>query len=190
MLHKIFAKIICLCAISMLLSSCGMDNSVGGVTQFKTSSASATASTTRLEADLITGNTCTDPVTPGTIVTETVNFTINTTSSVSGTAKPLPIKITGWTVSYVPKNAGIPALDPLTAPASIIINPSGSATIAVPVTTDLQKVNLIIANPSLPCSLNIYQYDVLVTFDAVEVGMEGSKTITASLVMAMADRNN
>ena len=181
--------------MSMIISSCGSDESAGGnVTEFTTSYASASAATTRLEADLITGNTCTATGTPGTIVTESVDFTVTTTSTVKSTSvpavTPLPISITGYTVSYVPKNAGVPALAPSTGTTTVIITPSGSATISVPIITDLQKVNFISANPSLPCSLNIYQYDVSVIFNAAEVGISGSKTITANLVLAVADRNN
>lgn len=189
--NKIITKILLLASISILLFSCGSQQSAGGgVTEFKTSYLTATAATTRLEADLITGNTCSATAsTGGTIVTEAVDFTITATSTVT-TSTPLPVTITGYTVTFVPKNAGTPALTPLTGTTSQIINPSGVATISVPITTDLQKVNLISANTSLPCSLNIYQYDVYVTFSAVEVGINGSKSVTASLVMAMADRNN
>jgi hypothetical protein len=195
MFNTVLVKIILICSIGLTVASCGSDESAGGnVTEFTTSYASASASTTRLEADLITGNTCTAPVTPGTLLTETVDFTISTTSTVKATSvpavTPLPISITGYTVTYTPKNAGIPALSPTTGVTTVIINPSASATISVPISTDLQKLNLISANPSLPCSLNIYQYDVSVSFNAVEVGISGSKTITAALVLAIADRNN
>jgi len=189
---KIIAKILLLASICLMLFSCGSQESAGGgVTEFKTSRLSATAATTRLEADLITGNTCsaTGSSTGGTINTELVDFTITATSTAT-TSPTLPVAITGYTVTFVPKNAGIPALTPLTGTTSQIINPSGTATISVPITTDLQKINLIGANTSLPCSLNIYQYDVFVNFSAVEVGTDGSDSVTASLVMAIADRNN
>jgi hypothetical protein len=189
---KIFVKIILVSSISVLIASCGTDSSVGGVTEFKTSYATASASTTRLEADLITGNTCSvTGSTGGTIETESVDITIKATSSTKGSVASLPIEIMGWTVTFVPKNAGIPELPPLSATTSTYITPSSSVSIPVAITTDLQKLNLIIANPSLPCSLNLYQYDVYVRFTAREVGStEGSKLINASLVMALADRNN
>jgi len=189
---KIIAKILLAASICIMLFSCGSQESAGGgVTEFKTSRVTATAATTRLEADLITGNTCSAAgSTGGTIVTELVDFTITATSTAT-TSPTLPVAITGYTVTFVPKNAGIPALTPLTGTTSQIINPTGTTTISVPITTDLQKINLISANASLPCSLNIYQYDVFVTFNAVEVGVdESNKSVTASLVMAIADRNN
>jgi len=188
---KIIAKILLLASICIMLFSCGSQESAGGgVTEFKTSNVTATAATTRLEADLITGNTCSATgSTGGTIDTELVDFTITATSTATNST-PLPVSITGYTVTFVPKNAGIPALTPLTGTTSRIINPTSVTTISVPITTDLQKINLIAANNALPCSLNIYQYDVFVNFSAVEVGVSGDKSVTASLVMAMADRNN
>lgn len=191
MLRRKIAGLLAITAVLTTIAGCGGGDSLGGnVTQFKTSTATASAATPRLEADLITGNTCTAGVTSGgTIVTETVNFTISTVAS---TTKTLPLSITGYTVSFTPKNAGTPALGVLTSDYSVSsITPGSSVSIPVAVTTDLQKRDMILADGTLPCSLSIYQYDVTVRFHATEIGSgDGSKDIVAGMVMAMADRNN
>lgn len=190
-MQKIRFKMAVLLSLGYLLTSgCGGGENLGGnVGEFKTATVTAVSATPRLEADLINGNTCSATGSAGgTIETESVDFTITTKAT---TSNPLPLSITGYTVTYVPKNAGAPALAPLTSNFSTSgIIPGASLTIPVAVTTDLQKVDLITANPDFPCSLTILQYDVNVSFNVVEVGSgEGSKSVNAGFVMAIADRN-
>jgi len=190
-MQRIRLQIALLVSLScMSLAGCGGSDNVGGnVGEFKTSFVTAVSATPRLEADLINGNTCSATgSTGGTIETESVDFTIATTAT---TSNPLPLSITGYTVNYVPKNAGTPSLSPLTSNfSSSGIIPGNSVTIPVAVTTDLQKVDMITANPAFPCSLTINQYDVTVSFNVVEVGSgEGGKNVNASFVLAIADRN-
>lgn len=191
-MHKktIMKSLLTIALVTSFTACGGGDDLGGGLAEFKTVTATALPSTTRLEADLITGNTCTDTGTEGgTVSTESIDFNISTTAV---SANPLSISITGYTVSYVPKNAGVPPLTPITsAYGPVVITPGSSATISVPVITDLQKIDMIGANLSLPCSLSIYQYDVAVTFNAAEIGAgDSSKTIKGFTVMALADRNN
>ena len=173
------------------LAACGGGEGLGvNVTQFKTSRATAGSSTPRLEADLITGNTCTAGVpAEGTLTTESISFTVSTVAS---TSNPLPISITGYTVSFTPKNSGTPAMGDITSSYSVAnITPGQSVTIPVSVITDVRKLEMITADSTLPCSLTIYQYDVTVKFHAAEVGSgDSSKDIVAGMVLAVADRNN
>lgn len=191
MYNKLIRAALLSVAIMASVTGCGSGSDIGGGTsEFKTVIATAVPSTTRLEADLITGNTCSATgSTGGTIATETIDFTIST-RAVSSPA--LPISITGYTVSYIPKNAGVPALTPITSPfGPIVINPGSSAIISAQVITDQQKRDMIAADTSFPCSLLIHQYDVSVRFNAAEIGADDSaKLITGSTVMAVADRNN
>ena len=176
------------------LTSCGTDESLGGnVTEFTTSYATAQSSQARLEANLITGNTCTGGVSAGgTVETENVNFSVNVVSTTKGSVVPLPLAITGYTVSFAAKNVGAPAIADLTSDYNTIITPGSSASIPVAVVTDKLKIELLTADPGLACSLSIYQYDVTVKFHAAEVGSTKpeNKTIAAGMVVAIADRAN
>jgi hypothetical protein len=189
MLKNTTYKLLAIALYSFTLSSCGGDTSLGGnVTEFKASIATASAATPRLEADLVKGNTCTTGSSAGgTIITESVDFTIIATKSSS--ASSLPLNITGYTVTFTPKQVGIPALGQLTNTFSTSVNPSGSVTIPVAIITDKMKVDLITANPALACSLSIYQYDVAVSFHAVEIGTGVAKDISAGMLLAIADRS-
>lgn len=201
MFRQIFVKIFFPSALALLVTSCGSGgggfgsgNLGGNITEFKTSYAYATASTPRLEADLVTGNSCTATGWPGdgTIITESVDISINTVSTAKGGATPLPISIDGYNVYFTPKNAGYPTYAQLTRlsnPYTAIINPGGSLKLPVAVITEQLKRDLILADPFFPCSLNIYQYDVTVVINATEAQGE-VKAITASFVMSLADRNN
>lgn len=188
MYTKLILKSLLAIALVASFAGCGSNSDLGGgVSEFKTVMATAVASTTRLEADLITGNSCTAGGEAGSLLTESIDFTI---SSTAVSAKALPISVSGYTVTYVPKNAGTPVLTPITSPyGPIVINPGSSQPISVPVITDLQKRDMISADPSFPCSALLYQYDVTVRFNAVEIGADDSvKSINGSTVMAIADR--
>src|SRR6266540_2470154 len=102
-----------LMAISFLLSlsSCGGGTTGSGVAELKTVTVSAQSSTTLLESDILTGNSCsTTGSTGGTYSTDLVPVTI--TSSVypnfSGTASS--VQIDGCTITYAPANSLSPAL--------------------------------------------------------------------------------
>jgi len=175
----------------LAVAGCGGGDSLGGnVTEFKTSVAYATADTPRLEADLVTGNTCSaNGSEGGSIVTESVTFQVTTQALT--TNNPLPISISGYTVSFRAKNAGIPDLTDLTSNYTVPAIAAGS-TVSIPVaiTTDLQKLTFLQNNPEYVCGGLVAQYDVTVRFHASEVGSgDGSKDIVAGLVMALADRN-
>lgn len=194
MARSITLKILAALSMMAALSSCGSDENLGGnVTEFTTSYATAKSLSARLEANVLTGNTCTAGVSSGgNIVTESVDFTISVTSTLKGSGTSLPLAITGYTVSFAAKNAGSPAIADLTSNFNTSITPGTSLTLPVAVVTDRLKVELLNTDPGLACSLSIYQYDVTVKFHATEVGSTKpeNKDIIAGMVVAIADRAN
>jgi len=191
MYKKLIHAALLIVAIMASVTGCGSGSDLGGgVSEFKTVIATAVPSTPRLEADLITGNACTDAgSTGGTVESESIEFTI---SSRAVSSPALPVSVTGYTVSYVPKNAVTPPLNSITSNfGPIVVNPGSSATITVPVITFTQKIDIIAADTSFPCSLTSHQYDVTVSFNAAELGADDSgKSINGRTVMSIADMNN
>jgi hypothetical protein len=182
----------------LILSSCGAEGLGGGVAEFKTVLVSASATTTSLESDVLTGNTCTaSGSTGGTVETDSVDVTI-TSDIYPGLAASagLPVAIDGYTVQYIPDNTHSTEPPPALAGLSgsfigQTVQPGGSLTIPVEVTSQAMKSKLIIDNIIPACSGKIHAYFAIITFNAVELNGAGStrKNIgPISLNVAFADR--
>lgn len=180
----------------LLLSSCGSESPGGGTTEFKTTSISASPSTTRIESDLSTGNTCTNGAsTGGTFVTDSIDVSVKSTLY-TGATSGLPVAIDSYTVEFVP-NATLstsppPTLSKITG--TLIgqsVQPGGTLSIPVAVAPEALKLTLV-NNGTIPlCSGTVYAYYALISFNSVEVGTGTRNTIgPISLDLVFADRTN
>lgn len=190
MKRKIIFNVLATCHAFLLLSSCG-GSLGGGLGEFKTVTVSASAKTPRLEADVLTGNTCAATVsTGGTYVTESVDVDIKSTVYPKLTGQALSVSIDGVTISYMPANSATPALaDQFITTLGTTVTPGGSATIPVPVAKDIVKLSLVNEKNLQLCSTAYYEYYVTITFDALEIGSGTRKKISTSLNVAFADRS-
>ena len=179
----------------VLLTSCGSDSPGGGTSEFKTISISASASTTRLESDLLTGNTCTNSVSSGgTFSTDSVDVNIVSTAY-PGITTALPVAIDSYTIDFIP-NASMstgtpPALSRLSGSSlGQSISAGGSLTIPVAIVPEALKVNLVNNGTIGLCSGTVYAYYALITFQGIEVGTGTRNSIgPISLDVVFADRS-
>ena len=188
-MFKRFGLFLCgVCTIAAL-TSCGGEDLGGGIGEFTTVNATATADTLRLESDLLTGNTC--PATTGQFSTDTV--TVNFASTSQFPTGGLNLLISGITVRYTPNPAAStsapPALPSFTVNYSTGVAPGTPVPIPVPVMPESYKASL--ASQALPpCSGELFEYFVEIVFRVSEPGGNGStRDVKANLNVAIADRN-
>jgi ribosomal protein L31 len=185
----IIFKALATCHAFLLLSSCG-GSLGGGVEEFKTVMVSATAKTSRLESDVLTGNTCgATGSTGGTYATDNVDVDIKSTLYPKLTGQALSVRIDRVTISYTPANTSSPALPDQFLTLSDTVTPGGTLTLPVPVAKDILKLSLVNDKNLQLCSTAYYEYYVTITFDALEIGSSTSKRISTSLNVAFADRS-
>ncbi len=179
----------------LILASCGGENPGGGVAEFKTVSVSASALTTSLESDVLTGNTCTGSGSiGGSIETDNVDVKITSTrypglDSNAG----LPVAIDSYTVQFLPDAShSTEPPPPLAALVGSIlgqtVQPNGTLTIPVGVAS--QAMKSILLSGAIPrCSGVIHAYFATITFSGVEIGTGTRNNIgPISLNVAFADR--
>jgi hypothetical protein len=179
----------------LMLSSCG-GSPGGGVAEFKTVSVSASASTTSLESDVLTGNTCTgSSSTGGTFVTDSVDVTIKSTLYPGlATEAGKPVAIDSYTVQFVPDNANSTEPPPPLAGFSgstlgQTVTPGGSIPIKVVVGSQAIKMKLVNDGIIPACSGKIHAYFAIITMSGVEDGTGTRNEIgPTSLNIAFADR--
>jgi hypothetical protein len=182
-------RVLLLCLFIPVLSSCGGG---GGVAEFKTVSVSAQPSTTLLESNVITGNTCSSTGSSGgTFVTDLVPVAITSTVYPNFTGTASPVEIDSCTITYTPANSLSPAL-PAQNVSSIgaTISAGGTYTFQVPVALDVLKLSLVTNYNLQPCSVTMYSYYVTITFNALEVNTGTRQAIAATLNVDFADRAN
>jgi len=186
------------CGLSMVaaLTSCGEEELGGGIGEFTTVSASATADTGRFESDLLTGNTCSAGVSSGgNFGTDVVDVAF--TSTALFTPGALNLLIRGVTIRYTPVNPPISTSTPPPLPDypwnfSTQVEPGESITIPVPVLPEVYKNALATrATQNLQaCGGDLYEYFVQVIFHVSEPGGNGKeRDVIANLNIAIADRN-
>jgi hypothetical protein len=185
----IIFKALVTCHAFLLLSSCG-GSLGGGVEEFKTVTVSATAKTSLLESDVLTGNTCvgTDS-TGGGAVTEYVDVDIKSTLYPKLTGQALSVRIDRIPISYAPANTSSPALPDQFLTLSDTVTPGGTVTIPVPVAMAKVKLSLVNEKGLQLCSTAYYEYYVTISFDALEIGTDTRKRISTSMNVAFADRS-
>ncbi len=190
-MFKRFALLFFNACIVAVLSSCGAGDLGGGVGEFTTVNATATALTSRLESDIVQGNTCSDSVsTGGTVVTDNVDVAF--ASKALYTNGALDLVISRITVHYTPANpATTPPIPDSYVNISQTVQPGDTPTIPVAVLTDAQKIALM-QRTTLPmtlCSSSVFEYYVDIVFDVSEVGGNGeTHPVTAKMNLAVADR--
>lgn len=190
-MFKRFALLFCNACIVAVLSSCGAGDLGGGVGEFTTVNATATALSGRLESDIVKGNSCSASVSSGgTVETDSVDVAFTSKALYSNGA--LDLVISKITIHYTPVNpATTPPIPDSYVNISQTVEPGGSPTIPVPVLTDAQKIVLMerttLAMPL--CSSSVFEYYVDILFDVSEVGGKGDiHTVTAKTNLAVADR--
>ncbi|TGU70650.1 hypothetical protein E4633_16740 [Geomonas terrae] len=190
-MFKRFALLFCNACLVAVLSSCGAGDLGGGVGEFTTVNATATALTSRLESDIVKGNNCSDSVsTGGTVVTDSVNVAF--ASKALYTTGALDLVISKITIHYTPVNsATTPPIPDSYVNISQTVVPGDTPTIPVAVLTDAQKIALM-ERTTLPmtlCSSSVFEYWVDIVFDVSEVGGKGeTHPVTAKMNLAVADR--
>lgn len=190
-MFKRFALLFCSASIVALLSSCGAGDLGGGVGEFTTVNATATALTNRLESDIVKDNSCTDSVsTGGTVVTDSVDVSFSSKALYSTGA--LDLVISRITIHYTPVNpATTPPIPDSYVNISQTVAPGDTPTIPVAILTEAQKIALLQRTtlPMVPCSSAVFEYYVDIVFDASEVGGKGdTHPVTAKTNLAVADR--
>lgn len=179
-----------LCAIATLCA-CGENSLGGGIGEFTTVNATATASTLRLESDVLTGNTCTAGVSDaeGTYSTDYVD--VDFTSTALFTSGALTLHISSITVEFEPIGAA-PALAPYSTPVTVNVAPGTTQTLSsVAVLPESYKKNLFerATQNVQACGGNIFEYNVTILFEVTEPGGDSKvRNIPAQLKVAIADR--
>ncbi len=177
------------------IQSCGSEDT-GGVSVFKTVTAIATVDSTSnpLLADIATwtGTPCATGSTYA-VTDKVVNFTIvSTKGSSGGTASPLMLQRA--TIAFSPADTltqTFAPLPPLYSPAyqsllGYTVPAGGSLVVPVEVVTHALKEFF---GPTLVCTGNtsIYNYNVVITFDATEVTTGKNGQISAGMTVRFAD---
>lgn len=190
-MFKRFALLFCNACIVAVLSSCGAGDLGGGVGEFTTVNATATALTSRLESDIVTGNSCTvSPSTSGTVETDSIDVAL--ASKALYTTGALDLVISRITIHYTPVNSvTTPPIPDSYVNINQTVAPGDSSNIPVAVLTDAQKIALM-GRTTLPmtlCSSTVFEYYVDIVFDVSEVGGKGDvHPVTAKMNRAVADR--
>lgn len=183
-------QLFCLAFAIFALSSCGGGDLGGGIGEFATVNATAVAKTGRLESDIVTGNTCTDVSTGGTIETDNVDVDFTSTPQFNDGA--LNLVVTRITVHYTPANSATPAIPDAFLNTNQTVSPGSTVTFPIPVLTETQKIALL-DRTTLPmpvCSSTVFEYYVDIVFETTEPGGNGkTRNITAKMNLAVADRS-
>lgn len=180
-------KLFLLClSLSFGWSGCG--GSTGSTTDLTTVYLTATPTSSRLEADVLTDNSCTSG--GGTYTTETIPVTVTSTAYTNATVKS-PVKINNITISYSKYGVGsaAPAL-PLQYDTGATINPGESKVFNVNVATDKLKLDLVQNYGFSLCSLDYWEYYVTITFSGIENFTDKPVSFSTDVKVAFADRNN
>lgn len=185
--HVILTSLI----LAVCLSGCGSTNG-GGTIDFITVSAKASADSAKnpLLSDLATwtGTPCALGAT-STIKNDMINFTVTSQASITnGTSSPLQLQKA--TITFTPADTATPALPPLFAVQfqnllGQTVPAGGSLQVPVEIATHSLKEFLF---PTLVCTVSpIYNYNVQVTFDAIEAATGKSGSIPAGMTVRFTD---
>ncbi|QXE91489.1 hypothetical protein KP001_02780 [Geomonas subterranea] len=189
---KKFSLLFLVCSTA-ILTSCGGGDIGGGVGEFTTVNATATATNNNFESDIVTDNICTAGVqtTPGTVKTDNVD--VDFTSKSQFTTGALNLAISKITIHYTPAPGGTvpaPALPDSYVNFSDTVAPNATVTIPVPILTRDQKLDLLNrATQAMPvCTGTTFRYYVDIIFEVSEPGGNGQvKPVTAKTTLDVAD---
>lgn len=191
-MFKRFGLLVCGVCAAAMLTSCGDEELGGGVGEFTTVTASAVSSSSRLESDVLTGNTCgVAGSTGGNFTTDTVDVDFTSTEMFPNA---LNLVVSRITVQYTPVNpATTPDLPDFFLTTSQVIAPGETATIPVTVMPDNYKYALVTRSTQNlnVCSADYFEYYVTILFTVSEPGGNGkSRDVPARLNVAIADRTS
>ena len=180
-------KLLFLCVVvSIGLFGCG--GTSGSTTSLATVYLTASPTTDRLEADVLTGNSCTTG--GGTYITETIPIAVTSTAYPNATSKS-PVTISDVKISYSKYDplSAAPAI-PVQYDTGLTINPGETKTFSVKVATDKLKLDLVNNYGFNLCSLDYWEYYATITFSGVENFTEKTVSFSTVVKVAFADRNN
>ncbi|WP_224981736.1 hypothetical protein [Geomonas agri] len=189
---KKFSLVFCLLCSAVALTSCGGGDVGGGIGEFTTVNATATAETNSFESDILTGNTCSAGVSSGGTV-QTDNINVDFTSTAQFSSGALNLAISKITVHYTPAPGGTaaaPALPDSFINYSQLVAPNATVKIPVPILTRDQKILLMgRATQAMPvCTATTFKYYVDIIFEVSEPGGNGNvKSVIAKTNLDVAD---
>lgn len=148
----------------------------------------ATPSSSRLEADVLTGNSCSAG--GGKYQTETIPIVVTSTAYANATDK-YPVTINSIKISYskADPTSAAPSL-PIHYDSGLMINPGESKTFDVTVAPDNLKADMVNNYGFNLCSLDYWQYYATITISGFENYSNREVSIVTSVTVAFADRNN
>ncbi|MEI7815990.1 MAG: hypothetical protein WCI45_02250 [Desulfuromonadales bacterium] len=174
--------------VVLFLGLLGCGNSTGSSTDLNTVYLAVSPSSSRLEADVLTGNSCTNG--GGTYTTESIPITITSTAYSTALVKS-PVTINNIKVSYSKYNTNSTAPTLLDQyDTGLTINPDEVKTFNVNVATDKLKLDLVQTYNFNLCSLDYWEYYATITFSGVEDYTKKSFSFSTIVKVAFADRNN
>lgn len=182
-------RLMCLCAVVLsIMSGCGGGG--GSTSDLATVSLSVTAVSDRLEADMVTANTCTaGSSSGGTFSTETIPIAV-TSTKYNNVTNPSPVTIQGISISYQPYNTAA-ALHPLPVQYDTgkVILPGVTEQFDVKVAPDSLKILMYDnGNGFQLCSLDYWEYYALITFSGEENYTKKKVSFSQTVKVAFADR--
>lgn len=184
-IHRLMVVSLLLITV-VIIAGCG--GSSGSTTDLNTAYLTVSPTSNRLEADVLTGNSCT--TFGGAFETESIPITVTSTPYANATVKS-PITINSIMISYSKYdiNSAAPAL-PIQYDTGFTINPGTSLPINVNVAPDKLKFDMVDSYGFNLCSADYWEYDVTITFIGVENFTGKSFSISTKVKVAFADREN
>ncbi len=194
MIQKLVYALLLVSALCTI-SSCGSSN-MGGGAAFNTVNAAVSVDSTKnpLMADIAkwpstaAASAC-DTTTSPTIVNDVVNFTITSTSSITN-GTPSDLSVQKVTLTFTPADSLTPTLPSLYAIQYSNVSgytiPAGG-TLSVPVEVATHNFKAYFWDSVLCQSVPVYSYNVTAYFDLVEVSTGKTGTITAGMIVRVAD---
>jgi len=176
--------------VLLIMSGCGGGG--GSTSDLATVSLSVTAVLDRLEADMVTSNTCTSGSSSGgTFSTETIPIAV-TSTKYNNVTNPSPVTIQQISISYQPYNTTA-ALHPLPAQYDTgkTVSPGSTVQFDVKVAPDSLKILMYDnGNGFQLCSLDYWEYYALITFSGEEDYTKKKVSFSQTVKVAFADRVN
>lgn len=177
-------KLLLLCvSLCLVVAGCGGSSS-GGKTVYLT----VTPESDRLEADVVTDNSCTTG--GGTFKTESIPIKLTSTAYSNANTKS-SVTIDKVEISYKKYDPSSLAPElPTQYDTGMTILAGSTVTSNVKVAADKMKLDLVMNNGFNLCSADYWQYYATITFSGKEDYTNTPLSISTVVMVAFADRNN
>jgi hypothetical protein len=162
----------------------GCGSAGGGTVELKTSTVTASAKTTILDADVVKwtdATTCTGASIPA---ADSVDVEVISKAYANTGSMGQSIRIESVTVSYTPANSATPAMASEFQTVGMTIPNGSTATVPVRVVTQEQKIRL---QSKLACNTPIYNYYANISLNITEIGTDTKSTVQTSMQLRLAD---